>query len=241
MKIADIIFKPVDLYFDGMKGQPVPWRIITLATLAVVYFPLYIVFNVDSFLFGSDLVTASGPQGYVHLANALLYFHVAAAVPPLLIGPWMFHAGFRGKFPQWHRRFGKIYIYTCLFSAITSLPLSLQHSSGLIPSIGFSSLAVSWYSFTVIGYFTAMRKNFTAHRRWMMRSYACTFAFVNVKFYYFVSVLTGIYPDPMTAKVMQSGISWTSNLLIVEIWLLGSTFTGKFIGWKKLGKNLLSF
>ena len=144
---------------------------------------------------------------------------------------------FRKSNPVWHKRFGKVYIICCMLSALTSLPLSLGNTIGIIPRMGFSSLAVCWFMFTYVAYRAARRQDFPQHRKWMMRSYACTFAFVNVKFYALAVMFFGLQPSAWLLRTMQSCVSWMSNLLIVEIYLSGTIFTGRYAGKKIFLRN----
>jgi len=231
------IIGALDAFFASIEEQPIYWRIILLAVLAVAYFPLFFIIKPHIYLLGDTPVTISGRPEYFFFNNVMFYLHVLTALPPLLIGPWMFHASFRTKHLYWHRKLGEIYIYCCLLSAMTSLPLGLKHFSGLIPSVGFSSLAVTWYIITTIAFSKALQKDFVGHRRWMMRSYACTLAFVNVKIYSFVVLSLGLQPSELTMKVLQSYVSWLGNLTIAEIYLSKTTHTGKRRKNKKKQKN----
>ena len=234
------IIRALDTFFASIDEQPGYWRVILVAVLAVSYFPLFFIIKPHIYLFSDNPVTISGVPEYFKFNNVMFYLHILTALPPLLIGPWMFHAGFRNKHIYWHRKLGEIYIYGCLISAATSLPLGLKHFSGVIPSFGFSTLAIVWYLFTTIAFSKAIQKDFVAHRKWMMRSYACTFAFVNVKMYSLGMMVFGLEIHPMTIKVMQSCISWTSNLFIVELYLAATSYTGQRVTWKIFKKRMTS-
>jgi uncharacterized membrane protein len=162
----------------------------------------------------------------------LLLAHVVFALPALAIGPWLFITQFREKHLKWHRYMGQVYVICCLLSAVTSLPLALANVTGVLPRVGFSSLAICWFSFTYFAYRAARQKKFAVHRAWMMRSYACTYAFVNVKIYAFSVLFLDIETVRYFDQVMQSCVSWTTNLMVVEVYLAASTFTGSFAGRK---------
>lgn len=189
--------------------------------------------------FGEEPVATASFADRPRLNNILLWGHVFFAVPALLLGPWLFWSRFRTRFPAWHRNFGKVYVICCLISAATSLPLGLGNSVGVIPRVGFSMLAVCWFFFTYTAYLAARKRDFTAHRRWMMRSYACTYAFVNVKIYALSMLFYGFETELWLLQTLQSCVSWTTNLLIVEIYLAATTFAGDYAGQKIFLKNLL--
>lgn len=234
-------FTFIEDFFGSLNGQPLPWQIIVMLIMALSYFPLYFILNWPTYLYADRMMTFSGAPGHFRFNNMMFYLHILTALPPLLIGPWMFHEKFRNNHIKWHRKLGEVYVYCCLLSAMTALPLSLRHFTGLIPSLGFSSLAIAWYSFTCMAFLKAIQKDFVAHRKWMMRSYACTLAFVNVKIYSIVMVLFQLNLHPLTIKVMQSCISWTSNLFIAEIYLAATTFKGQRVTWKMFKKRLTRF
>jgi hypothetical protein len=80
------------------------------------------------------------------------------------------------------------------------------------------------------------RKDFVAHRRWMMRTYAMTFAFVHVNLTF---KFIGIYHlDVTIIKVMQSMGSWMFNLLFVELYLAATAVNGRWLGWRRWIYNL---
>jgi len=57
-----------------------------------------------------------------------------------------------------------------------------------------------------------------------MRTYACTVAFIHVNLT-FQPLYE--YIGPITEKFFQSVLSWNINLVLVEIWLAATTYTGK--------------
>lgn len=75
----------------------------------------------------------------------------------------------------------------------------------------------------------------------MMRSYAMSFAFIHVNLTYHWIGVYQFMNDAVAIKVMQSMVSWQFNLLVIEFYLAATTFKGKFVGWKKWGKNIFSW
>lgn len=203
---------------------------ILVTVCALSFFPIFFLSTFDLL---SDMPFASRAfDDSQYLNNFLLWLHIALAVPALAIGPWLFLTQFREKHLRWHRYLGQVYVACCILSAATSLPLALANTIGVLPRIGFSSLAVCWFSFTYFAYRAARQKKFALHRAWMMRSYACTYAFVNVKIYFFSLTILDIDVSRYVLQVLQSCVSWTTNLLVVEVYLAASTYTGAFAGRK---------
>ena len=68
-----------------------------------------------------------------------------------------------------------------------------------------------------MGYSAARRRDFTRHRRWMIRSFALTFAAVTLRAYVPISIMAAA---PMAiAYPIISWACWVPNLIVAEIWL----------------------
>ena len=91
-------------------------------------------------------------------------------------------------------------------------------SSGAIAGAGFLSLAILWLLFTSLALRAALRRDFRNHERWMMRSFALTFAAVTLRIYLpiGISLNNGGFALPYT---IIAWLSWVPNLLIMEAWL----------------------
>jgi len=209
---------------------------VLMSVCATSFFAVVFLHVID--LFTSEPIASSGFESRPLLNNILLWFHAVLAVPPLVIGPWLFLTQFREKHLRWHRYLGQVYVICCFLSAVTSLPLGLANETGVLPRVGFSSLAICWFSFTYIAYRAARQKKFAVHRVWMMRSYACTYAFVNVKMYFLIRLFLGVEHSYYALQVLQSCFSWTTNLLVVEVYLAASTYNGGFAGRKIFMRQL---
>jgi len=174
-----------------------------------------------------------GPRNW---RNILFFTHVAFAVPPILVGPFLFSGRLRNRFRTGHGRMGKLYIAGCMASGITVLPVALTRDDHWVPQVGFSVMAVVWIATTFLAWRTAVNKNFVDHRRWAMRTYALTVAFIHVNLTFRIFVYA--YVGDLTEKVFQSILSWNMNLIIVELWLAATTYTGKRVGKDKFLSNL---
>jgi len=183
--------------------------------------------------------------GHPLINNMLLVAHIILSICAMAIGPWMFNEKLRNDYRGVHRKMGQIYVIGCMLGAVSAFPLALANAMGPIPQFGFGTLAVMWFSITYLAYTSAIHKDFVAHRRWMMRSFALTFAFFIVQMYKiflfpFFIIVFDIELAHMTIKVMQSYCSWLGNWMIVETYLAATTFKGRFVGWKQFLKNVTS-
>lgn len=170
-----------------------------------------------------------------------LFLHILAALLSTFLGPFLFYKPYRTKYPKRHRLMGKLYVGGTLFSAVIVLPLATTNGGGLEARFGFTMMALLWMLFTLLAYAYIRKKNIVEHRRWMMRSYAMTFAFVHVNCTYKLLGIYGMLVEyPVIIKIMQSVVSWSINLIIVELYLAATTVNGKFIGSEKFWNNLLS-
>lgn len=161
--------------------------------------------------------------------------HIITGACSTFLGPVLFYRPFRNSNLSLHRKIGKIYVYGTLISAILVLPLSTTNAGGLIPQIGFTTMAVLWIVFTLLALRTAMKGDIESHRKWMFRSYAMTFAFVNVNFTFkILNAYQLLELNDLGVKIMQSYVSWIMNLIIVEIYLFCSSTSGKLLRPEKL-------
>lgn len=151
--------------------------------------------------------------------HPLLFFHIALATPCTLLAPLLVFKPYRRKYRSQHRLAGKLYVVGALISAILILPLCLTHGGGFVPRLGFTTMSVLWFSFTLKAYLEIRKGNFIEHERWMLRSYAMTFAFVHVNVTFPLIHIYDVILDPVHVKILQSMVSWSMNLLFVELYL----------------------
>ena len=143
---------------------------------------------------------------------AALHFGIGGLA--LLLGPWQFLPALRRKAPAVHRWFGRLYVLSCLVSGCAALILSQQTHTGLNSQVGFVLLATLWLITTLIGWKRARTREFTAHRQWMIRSYALTLAAVTLRFYLPGSQILEI-PFEIAYPII-SYACWVPNILVAE-------------------------
>jgi hypothetical protein len=183
-------------------------------------FWLVAAFSVAVGLYGvSYLVGHPPPPGPATNAarHPWLVIHAVSAGLALLIGPWQFFSAIRTRWPVVHRWTGRTYVTLCAIGGPAGLILAWNTSSGDVARYGFLTLAILWMATTGMAYTQALRRNFIAHRAWMTRSFALTFAAVTLRAYLPFSALPHLsfaIVYPLTAWV-----SWIPNLAIAEWWL----------------------
>ena len=146
-----------------------------------------------------------------------LMVHAGAAATALLLGPWQFWRSLRARFPRVHRWSGRVYVMACLIAGAAGFVLALGASTGVVTTLGFGVLSIIWIHTTAMAWRLALRRDFVAHRRWMIRSFALTFAAVTLRLYLPASVALQLpFEDSYRAI---SFLCWVPNLLAVE-WFL---------------------
>ena len=146
-----------------------------------------------------------------------LSIHVAGAITALVLGLLQFLPALRrGKGPP-HRWIGRVYVAGCLVGGMAGLILAPGSSAGPIASAGFGSLAVAWLAVTILGWRAAMQGRFTAHRNWMIRSWALTLAAVTLRLYLPLVMILDLPFLPWYRAI--SFLAWVPNLLAAELWL----------------------
>ncbi|OJJ16350.1 hypothetical protein BKI52_34225 [marine bacterium AO1-C] len=156
---------------------------------------------------------------------AAFYMHITSSLVCLIVGPLQFVPRWRQRYPMFHRKLGKAYVFTILFFAAPSgLYMGFYANGGFWAKLGFIILALLWFVTTYLAIKTAMQKDFVAHRKWMVRSYALVFSAVTLRVYmplltYFIGELGLPTMNPELAVVVTSWINWIPNLIVGELLL----------------------
>jgi uncharacterized membrane protein YozB (DUF420 family) len=85
-----------------------------------------------------------------------------------------------------------------------------------VTTFGFGTLAVLWIGTTAMGWRMARAGRFADHRRWMIRSFAVTFAFVTFR----LELQIGVVLLGLPFEVSYQGaavLCWITNLLVAEL------------------------
>lgn len=147
------------------------------------------------------------------------YSHVLAGGLILLSGFFQLYPGSQAKFPIAHRRIGYFYVMGILFFAAPGgLVMSLFIGRGPIVLLSFVVQTVCWFIFTSIAFDRARKRMIDAHREWMWRSFALTFAAITLRVYIFIFSWKIDLSQP-SAYAVLSWLSWLPNLIVVELYL----------------------
>lgn len=202
------------------------WIVATLAVLVGLASYRYLV-----------LGPAGAPANIAanRFAASALVLHAGLGATGLILGPAQFFAGLRTRWPAWHRRIGTAYVACCLVAGAAGLVLAAGTSAGPVAVAGFGLLAVCWLAATANAWRLARARDFVAHRRWMTRSYALTFAAVTLRLYLPLSLAARL--DMMTAYRAISFLCWVPNLIVAELWLARGLNTSRPLAapWRSRG------
>lgn len=142
--------------------------------------------------------------------------HIIFGGVALLTGWTQFIERIRQRYLRVHRNIGKTYVLACLFSGVAGFVIAINATGGVIAEAGFAALAVLWLFSTIKAWMHIRSKDIPAHRAWMIRSYALTFAAVTLRLWLplldFVVAL-----DFFTAYRISSWLCWVPNLVVAEI------------------------
>lgn len=166
--------------------------------------------------------------------RAAFYIHIFSSLPVLFFGAFLFSDRIQKRFSKIHRMMGKSYVgLVLLFSAPSGMVLAMHANGGLAVQLSFLLATPLWWYFTWQGLQTAMAKDFMAHRRWMLRSYALAFSAVTLRASQLLLNLIGWIP-PEYQYLFVAWESWMLNLILVEIYLHWEWINSKLVLFKRL-------
>jgi uncharacterized membrane protein len=159
-------------------------------------------------------------QKAVYLAHhAMLMVHIVASMLAILIGPFQFLPQFRkGRLLKLHRWLGRAYLLSVLLGGIGGLYMAQFGYGGLITELGFATLAILWLYSGYMAYRQIRNKEIEAHRQWMIRNYALTFAGTMLRVWVPIFIV-GVGIEFVMAYRAIAWLCWVPNLLLAE-WII---------------------
>lgn len=141
--------------------------------------------------------------------------HIFASALALLLGPLQFSSRLRARRPMLHRWMGRAYLGVAVaVGGSAGLYMSVHAFGGPVAKLGFAGLALAWLFTGAQAYTAARRRDFAAHRRWMIRNFALTFAAVTLRLYLPPVFILQLPFAPAYAVI--AWLCWVPNLLIAE-------------------------
>ncbi len=149
-----------------------------------------------------------------------IYMHIFASSLALLLGPFQFSTKLRVTRPLLHRWMGRFYLgLGVLLGGTAGLFMASQAFGGLWAKLGFTGMALAWLYTGLRAYLAIRKRDVAAHRRWMLRNFALTFAAVTFRIWLPASFALDI--DFEVSYPVVAWISWVPNLLLTEFALGG--------------------
>ncbi|WP_370204713.1 DUF2306 domain-containing protein [Pararhodobacter marinus] len=153
---------------------------------------------------------------YLDSAPVGTWVHMIAGPLALGLAPFQLWQGLRRRRPALHRWTGRVYALAILAGGVASLAMLPGFQGSTFAQAGFGVLAVLWIGTTFLGVARARAGDMAAHRRWMLRSVALTFAAVTLRLIMGPLVALG-WTVTETFDVTAWG-SWLINLAVLEYW-----------------------
>lgn len=142
----------------------------------------------------------------------IFYLHVTLGGVALSIGWVQFRKKFRNANVKRHRFIGKLYVFSILISGLAGLYIALFANAGIIASLGFIGLGISWLYTTYQAYAYARRGHILQHRQMMYYSYALTCAAITFRLW--APILIIVLNDQVIGYQAAAWMCWLGNLAV---------------------------
>lgn len=145
-----------------------------------------------------------------------IYAHVFASAVALALGPFQFVSRLRASRPRLHRWSGRVYLGAgVLLGGLSGLYMAFHAFGGPTARLGFAGLALAWL-FTGLRALAAIRRrDIAAHRRWMVRNFALTFAAVMLRLYLPAATVAGVAFEMAYPAI--AWLCWAPNVVVAEV------------------------
>ena len=107
-----------------------------------------------------------------------LLVHITAGTVALALGPLQFWTGLKARLPRLHRWTGRLYLLGVALGSAAGVYMAATTTSSWPYALGLMMLDLAWISTSAVAYAAILNGAVALHRRWMVRSYVVTFAFV---------------------------------------------------------------
>lgn len=156
------------------------------------------------------------------LMNKQLWFlsHLFFALPVLVGGPLQFSQQLRKARPHVHRLLGRVYVACAAVVALTAIWLgaTIEYEGSRLPIV---LLGIVWLFFTLSAWRCAVRRDFDAHRKFMIRSYGLALVLV------WLRLIGDVPQDIMFFYIREQAVrdttlewmSWVIPLLVIELFV----------------------
>lgn len=183
--------------------------LITISAVIIGIYPiLYLILDMSNGLLSSkneDVLNSTFWQ-------INFYTHISTGGIALAIGWIGFRQSIREKNIALHKNIGKVYVLSCLFSALSGIVIGYYATGGIIAQTGFMSLGVFWFVFTLWAFIAIKNGSVELHQKLMVYSYALCFAAVSLRL--LMTPLILLTGDFLPAYKIVSWACWVPNLAV---------------------------
>jgi uncharacterized membrane protein len=191
-----------------------PLRMKYLVFAAITMMAAYVLYHNERFL----LDPAHPVWKHYEPLKWWLLPHGLAGICALLLAPMQFAEGLRRRHTALHRTTGTIYVISAFILAPLGLYIQyLDEAQGAARSFTIETMIQSSTLMitTGIGCYFALKRQFTYHRQWMIRSYAVALTFLEIR------VILGVFglDQPFDWHIVET-VVWScvaSSVLIGDI------------------------
>jgi uncharacterized membrane protein len=158
-------------------------------------------------------------QKIIHIKHWRYSFfvHVFLSSLTLLAGLVQFSKYILGNYKKLHRAVGYIYVIDVfLFAGPSGLIMGFYANGNVWSRVSFVLLSILWMSFTALAFYKAKQKNFMAHKKWMIRSYALTLSAITLRLLAFI-LPNFVHLKAFDEYALIAWLSWALNLLVAEV------------------------
>ena len=201
----------------GSRARTVGVAWLALSALAIAVFaPLRYLLNSVPDLAATGEEVATHYAAQPAWAQAALVLHAGAGGLALLLSPVQLSARVRARAPRVHRVVGRTALVAIGVGGVAGLVLSTVSLAGPLGTAGFGTLAVLWLTCAALGLRAILRGDVAAHRRWMIRTFALTYAGVTLRLWLIV-LIPLMDGDFLQAYLFTPFLSWVPNLVVAEL------------------------
>jgi len=148
--------------------------------------------------------------------------HIVSATAFAILGPLQFAAGFRRRWPAWHRVAGRLLVVCGLLVGLTGVWMTLFYAppDGSGPLLYASRMVFgsAMVVSIVIGLAAILRRDVRGHRAWISRGYAIGLGAATQMLVLMVAGIVAGPPNELTHDSLMA-LSWVINLAVAE-WAL---------------------
>lgn len=195
--------------FPDLPWSRIGWAVMAALAVASGLWAIFVALAHD--------MLAGGEWDRMFMIPAIGLAHTIGGGVAAIIGPFQFLGSLRRRRPRVHVWLGRTYLVAVGLSGLAGLYLSPGSLAANTLGIAFICLALAWLYTGWQAYVTIRRRDVMAHRRWMIRNFALTYAAVTLRIEMPILVVAGM--DPILALNVVGWTCWIPNLIAVEWWI----------------------